>query len=90
MGKINIVEWKNGVTSTQLKSEKEVLDAKAKGDLKVTPSNVVANCPFILWHGGAMMIRTDMNITDDSTYGPAQVLKIDTTYLFSGCNFCTK
>jgi hypothetical protein len=31
MWKINIVEWKNGVTSTQLKSEKEVLDGKAKG-----------------------------------------------------------
>ena len=26
-----------------------------------------------------MMIRTDKNITDDSAYGPAQVLKIDTT-----------
>jgi len=77
--KINIVEWKNGVTATQLKSEKEVIDAKAKGDLTVTPTNVVANCPFIQWHGGAMMIRTDKNITDDSTYGPAQILKIDTT-----------
>lgn len=76
MGKINIVKWKNGVTSKQLKSEKEVLDAKAKGDLTVTPSNVVANCPFIQWYGGAMMIRNDMNITDDSTYGAAQVLKI--------------
>jgi len=75
--KINIVEWKDGVTPTQLKSEKEVLDAKAKGDLTVTPTNMVANCPFIQWHGGAMMIRTDKNITDDSTYGPAQVLKID-------------
>src|SRR5712691_11189304 len=65
--KINIVEWKNGVTPTKLKSEKEVLDAKAKGDLTVTPTNIVANCPFIQWHGGAMMIRTDKNITDDST-----------------------
>src|SRR6266516_1822430 len=43
--KINIVEWKNGVTPTQLKSEKEVLDAK--GDLTVNPTNVVANCPFV-------------------------------------------
>jgi len=77
--KINIVEWKNGITPTQLMSEKEVLDAKANGDLTVTPTNVVANCPFIQWHGGAMMIRTDKNITDDSTYGPTQVLKIDTT-----------
>jgi len=79
--KINIVEWKNGITPTQLKSEKEVLDAKGRGDLTVTSTNVVANCPFIQWHGGAMTIRTDKNITDDSAYGPAQVLKIDTTKL---------
>jgi len=80
--KINIVEWKNGVTPSQLMSEKEVLDAKAKGDLTVTPTNIVANCPFVQWHGGSMAIRTDKNITDDSTYGPAQVLKIDTAKMF--------
>jgi hypothetical protein len=45
--KINIVEWKNGVTPTQLTSEKDVMDAQAKGSLTVTPTNVVANCPFI-------------------------------------------
>ena len=77
--KINIVEWKSGVTPTQLKSEKEVLDAKARGDLTITPTNIVANCPFIQWHGGSMVIRTDKSITDDSAYGPGQVLKIDTT-----------
>lgn len=75
--KTNTLEWKNGVIPTQLKSEKDVLDAK--GDLIVTPINVVANCPFIQWHGGAIAIRADKNITDDSTYGPGQVLKIDTT-----------
>jgi len=40
--KIYIVEWKDGVTSTQLKSESEVMDAKAKGDLIVAPTNIVA------------------------------------------------
>jgi hypothetical protein len=45
--KINIVEWKNGVTPTQLTSEKDIMDAQTKGSLTVTPTNVVANCPFI-------------------------------------------
>ena len=66
--KINIVEWKNGVTPIQLKSEKEVMDTKAKGDLTVTPTNIVANCPFVKWNSGEMKIREDNNINDDSKY----------------------
>jgi hypothetical protein len=76
--KINIVEWKNGVIPTQLRSEKEVIDAKAKGDLIITPTNIVANCPFIKWNGSQMKIREDKNINDDSKYMGGQVLKIDT------------
>src|SRR5437867_6412735 len=76
--KINIVEWKNGTTSTELKSEKEIADAKAKGDVTVTPTEIVANCPFVQWNGGSMKIREDKNINDDSKYTGGQVLKIDT------------
>ena len=76
--KINIVEWKNGITPTHLKSEKEVMDAKAKGDLTVTLTNIVANCPFVRWNGGEMTIREDKNINYDSKYMGGQVLKIDT------------
>ena len=76
--KINIVEWKNGSTSTELKSEKEIMDAKTKGDLTVTPTEIVANCPFVQWNGGSMKIREDKNINDDSKYMGGQVLKIDT------------
>jgi hypothetical protein len=76
--KINIVEWKNGSTSTELKSEKDIMDAKTKGDLTVTPTEIVANCPFVQWNGGSMKIREDKNINDDSKYMGGQVLKIDT------------
>jgi hypothetical protein len=76
--KINIVEWKIGVTPTQLKSEKEVIDARAKGDLILTPTNIVADCPFVKWNDGQMKIREDKNINDDSKYMGGQVLKIDT------------
>ena len=76
--RINIVEWKNGITLIQLKSEKEVMDAKAKGDLTVTSTNIVANCPFVKWNGGQMKIREGKNINDDSKYMGGQVLRIDT------------
>jgi hypothetical protein len=75
--KLNMVEWKNDVTPTQLKSEKEIMDAKAKGDLIVTSTNIVADCPFVNWNGGEMKIREDKNINDDSKYMGGQVLKID-------------
>ncbi len=76
--KINIVEWKNAVTPSQLKSESEVMAARDKGDLIVTSTNIVANCPFVKWNGGQMNIREDKNINDDSKYMGGQVLKIDT------------
>jgi hypothetical protein len=76
--KINMIEWKSSVTPIQLKSEKEVMDAKAKGDLTITPTDIVANCPFVRWNGGEMKIREDKNINDDSKYMGGQVLKIDT------------
>ena len=82
--KINTVEWKNNnnntaVSSQELKSEKQILDAKARGDLTVTPTQIYVNCPFIKWNGGSMKIRDDKIITDDSNYGGGQVLKIDVT-----------
>jgi hypothetical protein len=79
--KINTVEWKNNTTSAassqDLKSEKQILDAKARGDLTITPTNIYVNCPFIKWNGGSMKIRDDTIITDDSPYVSGQVLKID-------------
>ncbi len=44
----------------------------------VTPTNIVADCPFVKWNGGQMKIREDKNINDDSKYMGGQVLKIDT------------
>jgi hypothetical protein len=81
--KINTVGCKNNNTSAasfqELKSEKQILDAKARGDLTVTPTSIYVNCPFIKWNGGSMKIRDDKIITDDSPYVSGQVLKIDVT-----------
>ena len=80
----NTVGWKNNNNTSaasfqELKSEKQVLDAKARGDLTVTPTSIYVNCPFIKWNGGSMKIRDDKIITDDSPYVDGQVLKIDVT-----------
>jgi hypothetical protein len=75
---INMVTWKNGSSAKELKSVQEIMDAQQNGSLTVNKTGIIVNHPVIKWEGGEMKIRDDKNITDDSTYGPAQVLKIDT------------
>jgi hypothetical protein len=75
---INTVSWKDGSTVKQLKSVQEIMAAQKNGSLTVNKTEIVVNHPAIKWQNGQMKIRVDKNITDDSTYGPAQVLKIDT------------
>jgi hypothetical protein len=76
--RINMVEWQNGTTPKELKSEAEILAASQKGDVKVMPSELVVNCPFVQWEGGSLQVRADKALKDDSAYGGGQVLSIDT------------
>jgi hypothetical protein len=75
--RINNVEWKQGVSAREIKSEDDILSAQKKGELTVTPSNKVVNCPFVQWHGGSLKERTDKTLTDMSAYGGGQVLNIN-------------
>jgi hypothetical protein len=76
--RINNVEWKQVVSPKELKSEADILSAQKSGELSVTPSDVVVNCPFVQWHGGSLKERSDKTLTDLSPYGGGQVLNIDT------------
>ncbi len=75
---VNTVTWKNGSSVKELKAVQEIMDAEKNGSLTINKTGIVVNHPAIKWQGGEMKIRDDKNIRDDSTYGPAQVLKIDT------------
>ncbi len=82
--RVNIVEWKDPTTATILGSEDEVLAAESNGQVTVTPTHIVVNCPIVQWGGnkegtilaGHMKIRD--SITESGEYGSAQVLNIDT------------
>ena len=76
--RINNVEWKQGVSPREIKSEDDILSAQKNGELTVTPSNTVVNCPFVQWHGGSLKERNDKTLTDMAAYGGGQVLSIDT------------
>src|SRR5438093_7241328 len=75
---INTVKWKDNSTAKELKSVQEIMAAEKNGSLTINKTGIVVNHPAIKWHDGQMKIRDDKNITDDSKYGPAQVIKIDT------------
>jgi hypothetical protein len=76
--RINNVEWKQGISPREIKSETDILAAQKKGELNVTPSNNVVNCPFVQWHGGSLKERSDKTLTDMTAYGGGQVLNINT------------
>jgi hypothetical protein len=77
--RIILVQWKEGISPTELKSEREIIAALQEGRLTIEPTKMVVNCPFIQWGGGgSLMVREDKTLTDQSPYGPGQVLEIDT------------
>src|SRR5215472_15687320 len=49
--RINNVEWKQGVSPKELKSETDILSAQKNGDLTISSSDTIVNCPFVYWHG---------------------------------------
>ncbi|TLY07617.1 MAG: hypothetical protein E6K83_04870 [Thaumarchaeota archaeon] len=82
--RVNVVEWKDPASATTLGSEDEVLTAESIGQVTVTFTHIVVNCPIVQWSGnkegtipaGHMKIRD--GITESGAYGSAQVLNIDT------------
>jgi hypothetical protein len=51
--KVNIVEWKttSGATPTILGSDSAIAQAASKGQISITPTMVVVNCPILQWGG---------------------------------------
>ena len=51
--KVSIVEWKttSGTTPTILGSDDAIAAAQSKGQITITPTKVVVNCPILQWGG---------------------------------------
>ncbi|MCV0412691.1 hypothetical protein [Nitrosarchaeum sp.] len=72
------VTWKDGTTPRILNSEKAITDAEKKGEISLTPLEVVINMPQIVWPDGQMMVKEDKILSDHTPYGGGQILDIDT------------
>ena len=49
---IILVKWRDGVSSTLLKSEEEILLAESSDQVMLTNTTIVVNMPFLVWDGG--------------------------------------
>lgn len=49
---VNLASWKDEQSAQLLKSEAEVIDAQARGELVLVRPGVVVNMPFLTWPGG--------------------------------------
>src|SRR5262245_38640805 len=67
--RINLVEWKQGITARELKSDIDIIAARDKGELSINPANVIVNCPFVKWNGGSLKEREDKTLNDTAAYG---------------------
>jgi hypothetical protein len=75
---MNMVEWEQGATPKELKSAQEIMDAEKNGTITVNKTDIIVNHPAIKWQSGQLKVRENKTINDNSAYGPAQVLNIDT------------
>jgi hypothetical protein len=76
--KVNLVTWTNGTTPRELTSEEDIVNAIKNKELTIKPTDIIVNCPFVLWKDGSLKVRENKTLTDDSPYGGGQVLDIDT------------
>jgi hypothetical protein len=59
---VSTVTWNQGTTPHLLRSEQEVLDAEAGGDVTIMQTNIVVNCPVIYTPEGGLLPTAKINI----------------------------
>jgi hypothetical protein len=72
------VTWADESIARELTSEDQIMEALASDQLTIEETGVIVNCPFIQWEGGALPVRENPELADDTPYGGGQVLEIDT------------
>ncbi|RNJ75012.1 MAG: hypothetical protein D9C04_02665 [Nitrosopumilus sp. B06] len=71
------VTWKTGQKEIVFESVADIIAAENGGRVKFKETEIIINTPQIVWPGGQMQVRPDMNITDDMPYDGGQVTEIN-------------
>lgn len=75
---VNMVTWNDQSAAKEVKSVQEIMDVEQNGTIAINKTGIIANHPAVQWEGSSLTVREDKKINDDTPYGPAQVLNIDT------------
>ncbi len=76
--RVNLVDWKTNAIPKELRSELDIINAQKLGQLTITSTDIIVNCPFVKWSGSELKIRQDKTLNDTTPYGGGQILNVDT------------
>jgi len=71
------VSWKIGQNEIVFESAADIITAEEAGRIKFHETKVVLNTPQIIWPDGQMIIRSDKEISDKTSYGGGQIIEIN-------------
>ncbi len=71
------VKWKTGQNPEILDSEEKILEAKEGGRVTIEQTETIINMPQIKWPEGQMPVHENVTITNDMSYGEAQITELN-------------
>jgi hypothetical protein len=77
LSKVIEVSWSVGRGPFVLNSTKAILDANMTGKVRLTVTDAILNTPAIVWDSGALDVRTNKMLSDQSSYLDGQLLDVN-------------
>jgi hypothetical protein len=71
------VTWKTGQKEILFESAADIISAEENGRIEFNETEIVLNTPQIVWPDGQMMIRSDKEITTETSYDGGQIVEIN-------------
>ena len=76
LSKVVEASWNVGRGPFILNSTQAILDANMTGKIKLTVTDTILNTPQIVWDDGALNVRTNKSLSDQTSYLDGQVLDV--------------
>ena len=71
------VTWKIGQKEIRFESVADVIAAEEGGRVEFNETEIILNTPQIIWPDGQMTVRSEKEITDETSYGGGQIIEIN-------------
>ena len=77
LSSVSEVTWKIGQKEIIFESAVDVITAEEGGRVEFNETGIVLNTPQIIWPDGQMTVRSEKEITDETSYGGGQIIEIN-------------